>query len=113
MMKTSKATDTIHSMSRDSLTYAMVVFEIITAEIPWERAKDADEVFDNVEIGGRPPFTPHPEVPEVLIQIMKFAWKQDPEERPSFSEIFEEFMKETGKTFIRRYGWLLHYKSGV
>eukprot|EP00943_MAST-04B_sp_MAST-4B-sp1_P001947 g1947.t1 len=84
-----KSRNVVYNQAVDVFSYAMVVFEIITAEIPWERAKDADEVFDNVEIGGRPAFTPHPEVPEVLIQIMKSAWKQDPEERPSFSEIFE------------------------
>ena len=32
------------------------------------KAKDADEVFDNVEVGGRPPFEAHQDIPQVLIR---------------------------------------------
>ena len=49
-----KSRNVVYDQAVDVFSYAMVVFEIITAEIPWERAKDADEVFDNVGIGGRP-----------------------------------------------------------
>ena len=60
-------------------------------------SKRCDEVFDQVEIGRRPPFTPHPDVPNILIDIMKLAWKHDPNARPDFSEIFNTLKRWMGK----------------
>ena len=97
-----KARNVVYDQAVDVFSYAMVVFEIITAEIPWEQAKDADEVFDQVEIGGRPPFTPHPDVPNILIDIMKLAWKHDPNARPDFSEIFNTLKRWMGKQERRK-----------
>ena len=42
----------VYDQAVDVFSYAMVLFEIITGDIPWQKAKDADEVFDNVEVGG-------------------------------------------------------------
>ena len=82
-----KSNNVAYDQAVDVFSYAMVLFEIITGDIPWQKAKDADEVFDNVEVGGRPPFEAHQDVPCVLIRTMRTAWNQNPSKRPSFVQI--------------------------
>ena len=82
-----KSNNVVYDQAVDVFSYAMVLFEIITGDIPWQKAKDADEVFDNVEVGGRPPFEAHQDVPKVLIRTMRTAWDQNPSKRPSFVQI--------------------------
>ena len=62
--------DVVYDQAADVFSYAMVLFEILTSSMPWEFAKDADEVFGRVEVGGRPPFKAHKGAPEILIRIM-------------------------------------------
>lgn len=73
----------------DVYSYGMVLFEVISRELPFE-----DEDPTNVGIltlsGARPDLEAVPEdCPELLRQLMIKCWAQDPGQRPEFIEILE------------------------
>jgi len=73
----------------DVYSYAMVIFEIICREVPFEdeNAKDAMQMHMR---GHRPDKEAiPPDVPVALEQLMVRCWDQEPERRPPFTEILK------------------------
>jgi len=77
----------------DVYSYAMVVFEILSKEVPFEDSK-AQEVLTHTRKGDRPDMDAiPPDVPVRLQEIMKVSWAQEPSERPAFEVILKELEK--------------------
>jgi serine/threonine-protein kinase CTR1 len=73
----------------DVYSYAMVLFEIICSEVPFEDEEDGC-VPSRVVEGHRPDLEAiPPETPRWIGMLMIEAWSQAPSERPSFSSILK------------------------
>ncbi|CAK9005688.1 unnamed protein product [Durusdinium trenchii] len=71
----------------DLYSYAMILFEVLCQEIPFEDQNPADIGHLCVK-GCRPDLASVPdECPEVLVQLMQTCWAGTPAKRPPFSEI--------------------------
>jgi serine/threonine-protein kinase CTR1 len=97
--KLTKEAGTIHWMApevttgnydhkADIYSLAMVFFEILCQEIPYEDMKTS-RVLLAVQAGQRPDLEAvPPDVPDSLVELMVQCWAQDPEERPSSTEVY-------------------------
>mmetsp|Transcript_21717 Transcript_21717/g.39866 ORF Transcript_21717/g.39866 Transcript_21717/m.39866 type:complete len:320 (-) Transcript_21717:88-1047(-) len=71
----------------DVYSFAMVLFEILSRELPFETVED-DQVRELARQGGRPDHEAiRPDCPESLIALMEDCWCHDPDERPMFENI--------------------------
>jgi len=74
----------------DIFSFAMVIYEIICREVPFEEEEPAD-VGKYTVAGIRPDMDAvPPDCPVELISLMKACWAQDPLERPSFTEVLRQ-----------------------
>lgn len=72
----------------DVFSFAMVLYEIITREIPFED-QDGREAVGLVMNGVRPDLEAIPaDAPKELVKLMQGCWEHDPFDRPSFVEIW-------------------------
>lgn len=73
----------------DVYSYAMILFEIICREIPFEEEEPAN-VGLLMQRGERPDMSAvPPDVPEEMKDIMVASWNQDPTKRPDFTSIVQ------------------------
>ncbi|CAJ1375827.1 unnamed protein product [Effrenium voratum] len=73
----------------DVFSYAMVIYEIICREVPFEEEEPAD-VGKYTVAGIRPDMDAvPPDCPPELIAVMQACWAQDPSERPSFADVLQ------------------------
>jgi len=73
----------------DVFSYAMVVYEIICREVPFEEEEPGD-VGKYTLAGVRPDMDAvPPDCPGALIRVMQACWAQSPEDRPSFTEVLQ------------------------
>mmetsp|Transcript_25684 Transcript_25684/g.44151 ORF Transcript_25684/g.44151 Transcript_25684/m.44151 type:complete len:202 (+) Transcript_25684:2-607(+) len=71
----------------DVYSYAMVLFEIICYEVPFQELGPS-EVTNAVCSGARPSLDAvPPDCPDKLMELMISCWTQDPRSRPSFTQI--------------------------
>jgi len=71
----------------DVYSYAMILYEIVCREIPYEEM-EMREVCDYVVRGGRPDLNLLPlDVPDGLVSLMQACWSQDPDDRPDFQRV--------------------------
>jgi len=71
----------------DLYSYAMILFEVICQEIPFEDQNPA-EIGHLAVKGCRPDLASVPEeCPEILVKLMQTCWAGTPAKRPPFSEI--------------------------
>mmetsp|Transcript_135895 Transcript_135895/g.290447 ORF Transcript_135895/g.290447 Transcript_135895/m.290447 type:complete len:305 (-) Transcript_135895:26-940(-) len=72
----------------DVYSYGMVLFEIICRREPFSEVP-GEFIVSMVSSGERPDYKEHarPDCPELVIELMKQCWAQDPESRPPFSEV--------------------------
>merc|ERR1719499_332618 len=74
----------------DVFSFAMVMFEVICREVPFEDLSIASVAL-HVANGGRPDMEAiPPDCPKVLVELMMRCWSQEPSERPEFNVILEE-----------------------
>lgn len=75
----------------DVYSYGVVVWEIVSRQLPWQGVS-ADGVFLKVVIHGKRPEVP-PGAPLVLASLMARCWAGSPEERFSFDEVLVDLAK--------------------
>lgn len=74
----------------DIYSFAMVLFEFICQEIPFEDLEPID-VLKSTSEGQRPDMEAvPPNTPKALVDLMEGCWKHKPNERPSFEYIRKE-----------------------
>jgi len=73
----------------DVYSYAMVCFEIVTRERPW-RGLSLPQIMKYVADEGKRPELPL-HVSAILISLIEICWKQDPNDRPTFASINQNF----------------------
>lgn len=78
----------------DVFSFAIVVYEVVCRHMAFEDM-DADQAGQVIASGGRPSETEFTseDTPQELLALMKACWSQDPEERPTFSEIEERLLQ--------------------
>ena len=75
----------------DVYAFAILTYEILTGRQPFYELGEKcspSEIWQKVSDGGRPKFTR--DIPVKMRSFIKKCWSQDPDERPSFDEIFNE-----------------------
>jgi len=76
-----------YDMKVDVYSFAMVLFEVLSREIPFETVED-DQVRELARQGTRPDREAiRPDCPKSLIALMEVCWRHDPDERPRFDNI--------------------------
>lgn len=82
-------TGTCYDEKVDVYSYAMILFEILCREIPFEEEEPANVGRLTVQ-GERPDLEAvPPDCPELLRDLMIGCWAHDPRKRPHFDEIME------------------------
>lgn len=78
-----------YSTSADVYSFAVVLFEIATRQLPWAELDSASlfKLRGLVEDGHRPRLPEGLSLPEGFLQIMEQSWDQDPLARPSFATL--------------------------
>jgi len=76
----------------DVFSYALVVWEIHTAELPFSNLKPAAAAAEMAYKKSRPelPKGPTPQFPEHILKMITSAWNPKPELRPEFSQILAD-----------------------
>lgn len=75
----------------DVYAYGMVLFELLTGVLPFEGLQQA-EIVRAVGKGERPDI-PEKYRNEAIVQLIEACWSQNPEDRPTFKEIYQLFDK--------------------
>ena len=84
-----------YSFPVDVYSYAMVLYELLTFKLPWA-GMDAIAVTRAVVIEKKRPKLP--KCPAPLYNLITRCWDNNPEQRPTFSEIYRLF--STGKVYF-------------
>ncbi|KAH7445732.1 hypothetical protein KP509_01G022100 [Ceratopteris richardii] len=71
----------------DVYSFGIVLWELVTGNIPFQNMTAVQAAFAVVNRGVRPDIPP--DCPSVLISIMTRCWDTNPEVRPSFSEVVQ------------------------
>jgi len=91
----------------DVYSYAMVLFEVICREIPFEDHEPAD-VPRLVIQGARPDLEAvPPDCPQAFSGLMTMCWAQDPKQRPSFANVLEHLASLVNNVIVT-----LHLQHG-
>lgn len=75
-----------YSKSGDVYAFSLIIYEIITGEVPFKEIKNTNEIFNEVVTKGKRPEIKE-SVGECYRRLIEICWKQDPNERPSFDDI--------------------------
>lgn len=70
----------------DVFSYGMVLYEIFTQKLPFY-GYNKQRAVESIRSGKRPPIPP--EAPLYIQQVMKFCWKHNPHDRPTFEGIIQ------------------------
>lgn len=83
----------------DVYSFAMVLFEFICQEIPFEDLEPI-EVLKSTSNGVRPDMEAvPPTTPKALVDLMEMCWQHDPKKRPSFEFICKQLDATVRKMF--------------
>lgn len=83
-------TSSKYSIKADVYSFGIVMYEVITREVPY-KGKKQEEIRTQVTMNSLRPdlkLIP-PSCPPKLVTLMTLCWKDDPEKRPSFSAILD------------------------
>jgi len=83
------ATASNYDFKVDVYAYAMFLYELSEKKRPFSKMKPAELLRNVVKNGERPQFSKA--TPSPLRELISKCWSANPEERPAFEEIFEEF----------------------
>lgn len=77
-----------YSPAVDVYSFAMVMFEIATGELPfYDNEWTAFEVRTEVTAGARPALPPSVTLPDGYVALMEACWAGNPHDRPTFGEV--------------------------
>ena len=92
----------------DVYSFACVLYELVAGKIPWSNAPSAEHIFQKVENGLRPTLISpsaasgdqisDADCQEKLQSLICLCWKQNPAERPTFTQIIKSLDKINGDT---------------
>jgi len=69
----------------DVYSFGIILWELVTGELPWRSATNERIIFQVSVRGDRPPLPD--DIPTILHDIITQAWHQDPEKRPTFAQL--------------------------
>ena len=72
----------------DVYSFGIVVWEVLSGEVPWASVGTPREVYIRVVLNGLRPDIPV-DAPADLVSMMTATWAGEPEARPSFRAIME------------------------
>ncbi|KAK8871873.1 hypothetical protein M9Y10_007618 [Tritrichomonas musculus] len=79
----------------DVYSFSLIVYEIVTSEIPFSELTNIYQIYSKVVIGGyRPPFN-FP-VPASYRNMIEKCWSYDPRDRPTFQQIVDSLKTDNG-----------------
>lgn len=83
-------TSSKYSIKADVYSFSIVMYEVITREVPY-KGKKQEEIRTQVTMNSLRPDLKQipPSCPPKLVTLMTLCWKDDPEKRPSFSTILD------------------------
>lgn len=87
-----------YTTSVDVYSYAMTLYEMVEGISPFPQMSK-DEILDRIGIKGQRPKLNDANNPAPLLALIRKCWCQNPENRPTFDEIFEEFA--SGKAYFK------------
>lgn len=77
-----------YSFMADVYSYALLVWQLVTHEIPFKNLSQIEAAGKVAVESARPPLPP--ETPELIVALIGTCWKECPEERLSFAQISVE-----------------------
>ena len=81
-----------NSKSSDVYSFSLFVYELLTNEKPFNDVKDLNELYEELTIKGtRPKITEN--IPLCYRVLIEKCWSEDPEKRPTFSEVLRELIR--------------------
>jgi len=80
-----------YTIKADVYSFAIVLYEIITRETPYQNIKNPAAIMRYVTLEkGRPDLSKiPPNCPKQLLDLMMQCWEEDPDKRPYFGEVLE------------------------
>lgn len=83
----------------DVFSYAMVLYEIFTQEIPYSDIAEGFDIVSSIRNGERP-LIPQ-ELPQYIKELIQSCWKHDPHDRPTFEVILQVGLQLKLKLLIK------------
>jgi len=77
----------------DAYSFAIILWEACTREKAWSKCKFNAEIEEQVKNGARPDVSGIHVEKKGLVKIIEKCWSQDPKDRFTFEQIFEELKK--------------------
>ncbi|KAK8840242.1 hypothetical protein M9Y10_031187 [Tritrichomonas musculus] len=91
--------DNLFTKKADVYAFAIIVYEIMTGEKPFENLSNSLEIVNEITKNhGRPKFTK--QIPDCYRKLIEKCWSEDPSERPIFKEITNQL--KTDPNFITK-----------
>ena len=98
-----------YSFAADVYSYALVLWQLVTHEIPFKNLSQIEAAGKVAVERARPPL-PHG-TPELIIALIETCWRENPDERLSFHQILVE-LKEIYKVLSERDKYWLSLQYG-
>ena len=86
-----------YSKAGDVYSYSLIVYEVMTKEIPFGDFKNMNDIFNRIVMKGhRPPINVN--IPDQYRKLIEICWSQEANDRPTFEDIAN--ILKTDKGFI-------------